>query len=368
MRKNIFILFILVLFLVINQNCYALDNFDREINLYGFGDDYDGDDFLTLYNIRTCYVSIKGIPASEKENIKLTIQDESIAEIQDIIYGSDSNLVITAKIKGKKLGTTDIVASLIYNGINYTSKITTTVHESNYRIFLQRGDNKDMEDTSIKKGENLKLVAILVQGMSSHIGDISSNGAIWSSDNESIVTIDNNGLITAVEAGTATITAKYKTNEGVTIASSYNIEVRNENSETEVARIKFYYDEPGPIMLLNSEEQFGVGLENIPSTEKENIKFKIENENIAKITKIEYDKDLADAIATVKYLSVGKTRIIATLNYNGKTYSASYNLNVSKSIINPNTGIFGSLIILVSGTILALSLFAIAKKRKLFRI
>ena len=70
-------------------------------------------------------------------------------------------------------------------------------------------------------------------------------------------------------------------------------------------------------MLLNSEEKFSVGLENIPKSEKENITFRIENENIAIITKTEYDKSWADAIATVKYLSAGNTKLIATINYNG---------------------------------------------------
>ena len=91
-------------------------------------------------------------------------------------------------------------------------------------------------------------------------------------------------------------------------------------------------------MNLNHEDKFNVGLENIPKTEKENIKFKIENENIAQITKTEYDKSWADAVATVKYLSVGKTKLIATLSYNGKTYSASYDLNVkdsAKSSVKP---------------------------------
>lgn len=332
------LLVVLMIFCTLNINSYATNDQQSEIILYGFGDDYESDNYLTLYNTKTCYVMMQNIPISEKENINLTIQDESIAEVQDITYGDNSNTVITANIKGKKLGTTDIIASLTYNGVNYTSKITTTVHESNYRISLRREDGMNLEDTTIKKSENLKLVAILVYGMSSHVGDISSNGAIWSSNNENIAIVDNKGLVTAVGKGTATITAKYQTNEGVTINASCNIEVKDENNSSGETRIRFYYDEPGPSMALNGEDKFNVGLENIPQTEKENINFKIENENIAKVTKVEYDKGWADAIATVKYLSVGKTKLIATLNYNGKTYSASYDLDITdpiKSPVNP---------------------------------
>ena len=329
------VLVILMIILTFNINSYAANDQQSEIFLYGFGDDYEDDDFLTLYNTKTCYVSIRNIPVSEKENISLTVKDEDIAEIQELVYGDSSNPVITAKIKGKKLGTTDIIASLTYNGSNYTSKITTTVHETNYRISLRREDGLNLEDTSIKKNENLKLYAILFAGMATRVGDISSKGVIWSSNNENVARVDNNGLVTGIGKGTATITAKYQTNEGVTINASCNIEVKDENNSSEESKIRFYYDDPGPSMILNHEDKFNVGLENIPKTEKENIKFKIENENIAQITKTEYDKSWADAVATVKYLSVGKTKIIATLSYNGKTYSASYDLNVKDSTKSP---------------------------------
>ena len=329
------LLVIIMMFCTLNINSYAANDQQSEIFLYGFGDDYEDDVFLTLYNTKTCYVSIRNIPVSEKENISLTVKDEDIAEIQELVYGDDSNPVITAKIKGKKLGTTDIIASLTYNGSNYTSKITTTVHETNYRISLRREDGLNLEDTSIKKNEKLKLAAILFAGMATRVGDISSNGAIWSSNNENVASVDNNGLVTGIGKGTATITAKYQTIEGVTINASYNIEVKDENNSSEEAKIIFYYDDPGPCMNLNHEDKFNVCLENIPKTEKENIKFKIENENIAQITKTEYDKSWADAVTTVKYLSVGKTKLIATLSYNGKTYSASYDLNVKDSAKSP---------------------------------
>ena len=51
-------------------------------------------------------------------------------------------------------------------------------------------------------------------------------------------------------------------------------------------------------------------------------------ERIIEQSKTEYDNSRADAIATVKYLSVGKTKLIATLEYNGNTYSDSCELDV----------------------------------------
>ena len=234
--KNKKIFFLLSILLMISNifciNSYAVDDSQCEIFLCGFGDDYEDDDFLTLHNTRTCYVMMNNIPLSEKENIRLTIADENIAEIQEITYEEKFNPVITAKIKGKKLGTTDIIASLVYNGVNYTSKITTTVRQSNYRIGIEREDDMKLEGTSMKKGEKLKLVTILVSGMAYRVGDISSKGVIWSSNDESVVNVNDNGLVTAIKEGKATITAKYKTPEDEIVTDSCDIEVKGGNDPT----------------------------------------------------------------------------------------------------------------------------------------
>ena len=137
---------------------------------------------------------------------------------------------------------------------------------------------------------------------------------------------------------------------GKIYTDSYDLDVKPINISIG-SKIKFYLDEPGPSMKLDTEEKYSVGLIEIPTSEKENIKFRVENESIAKIIKIEYDKDWADAIATVKYLSAGKTKLTATLDYNGETYTDSYEINVvesnnSESPKNPKTGIKDTFIIL----------------------
>ena len=337
MKKIAIFTLVLLSFFMCNLSPKAEDI--PEIVLYGFGDDYEGDDYLTLHNTKTCYVNIKNIPVSEVNNILLTIGDETIAEIKDISYNTSSNPVITAVIKGKKLGTTNIVASLSLDGTTYTSNIIAmTVHESNYHININREDNS-IEET-INKGEALKLKAILVYGMASHIDDISSNGVTWKSSNESVLKVDNSGLVTAVGVGTADITTEYTTEENVLISSSFTLEVKGNNDTPSNAKIKFFLDEPGPGMTLDYEDKYSVGLVDIPSTERENIKFNVENEDIAKVIKVDYEQEYADAVVTLKYLSTGKTKLIASLDYNGKTYTAEYDIDVKqgKSPENPKTG------------------------------
>lgn len=163
-KKNYFLgLLIFVLaFFTFGVRVYAIPDPDQpEVFLYGFGDDYNDDEFLTLYNTRTCYVALNNIPISERKNVKLTIDNNDIAQIQSITYSDDNHAAITAKIKGKKLGTAHIIASLTYKGITYTSKITTTVRESNYQIILSNDSVANSEKNNImNKNEKWKLKAV----------------------------------------------------------------------------------------------------------------------------------------------------------------------------------------------------------------
>lgn len=226
-RKYFLGLLIFVLaFFTFDVKVFAIPDSDQpEVFLYGFGDDYDGGGFLTPHTPRTCHVALNNIPISERKNVKLTIDNKDIAEIQSITYSDDNHAAITAIIKGKKLGTAHIIASLTYKGVTYISKITTTVRESNYQIILSNDNFKGSQTATIKIKETLKMTAFLVAG-SLHIGDITSKGVVWSSSNEKVLSVNNSGLVTAVGEGTASIIAKYKTEEGVTISNSYKIEVK----------------------------------------------------------------------------------------------------------------------------------------------
>ena len=84
----------------------------------------------------------------------------------------------------------------------------------------------------MNKNEKWKLKAVLVIGMAHRAEDISSKGVIWSSSNEKVLSVNNSGLVTAIGEGTASIIAKYKTEEGVIISNSYKIEVKDNNKKS----------------------------------------------------------------------------------------------------------------------------------------
>ena len=78
---------------------------------------------------------------------------------------------------------------------NYTSKIPIKYCD-------MTGISIGADETTIKVGETLQLKAQTVPLEASVYPDSSA----WSSSDETILKVDQNGLVTAVDAGTATIT------------------------------------------------------------------------------------------------------------------------------------------------------------------
>ena len=142
-------------------------------------------------------------------------------------------------------------------------------------------------------------------------------------------------LVTAINPtpageGKTTITATYNGEN-----SMYEVNVKPKSDE-ENTGIWFGRYEPEPAKILNKEYGFWIYLNNIPDTEKGNIKVTIENEKIAKLTGIdlcnwEDGSGKGIIIANTKLLTLGETKITATLNYNGKTYSDTYEFDVIES-------------------------------------
>lgn len=140
------------------------------------------------YTVKTKNLTIKvketeEIEVSGKEKIlsKLTYssEDKKIAKVDD-----------DGKITGVSIGTTTI-----YVGINgkKSNKITVKVETNKEELVLKE------TDITLSKDETYQLAVKNVLD-----DDIFS----WSSNNENVATVDQEGLITGIHAGTATITVK----------------------------------------------------------------------------------------------------------------------------------------------------------------
>ena len=160
-----------------------------------------------------------------------------------------------------------------------------------------------------------------------NLGDVT-----WTSSDTGIATVDNTGKVTGVSEGKATITAQHDD-----MSDTYEVNVKPEV----YAGIRFRNRIPSnPVNHLNMVESVIIDLNNIHCTEEKNIKFSIEDESIAQIVEI----DLSDVeegygagavSVSVKFLSLGETKMVATLECNGETYTDTRDFYVVDSSYNP---------------------------------
>lgn len=148
-----------------------------------------------------------------------------------VTYSSSDTEVATVNAEtgevtlGSKVGTTTITASFAGNGeysaasASYTLTVeypatTTTLNETAVEL-----DLADDVPTAT-------LVATVKQGE-----DVIENATItWTSDDEEVATVDNNGIVTAVAKGTATITATFSADGYKTSTATCEVTVINSAS------------------------------------------------------------------------------------------------------------------------------------------
>lgn len=198
------------------------------------------------------------------------------------------------------------------------------------------------EKNEVEVDKTLQLYGMIIYGndlydpeypdsMGRYVQEANLSGITWTSSDTSIATVDKTGKVTGISEGKVTITAKYNEEN-----ATYEVNVKPK-SEAEHTGIGFVRSIPEQAKILNKEYGFSLNLYNIPDTEKGNIKVTIDNENIAKLTGIdlcnwEDGSGKGRIIANAKLLALGETKITATLSYNGKTYSDSYDFDVVNSM------------------------------------
>lgn len=118
----------------------------------------------------------------------------------DVVYGSSTGM--TLKYNGGT-GTVSLTATILTtDGVVTTVTKTITVYE------MATGAAVDVENVALEAGQAQKLTASLVGGTES----ISS--VIWASQDTDVATVAADGTVTAVAAGSTTISASVQTREG----------------------------------------------------------------------------------------------------------------------------------------------------------
>jgi uncharacterized protein YjdB len=162
----------------------------------------------------TCLVTVTGeaIPVSsvsvspsslalkvgESRNVTATVLPAD-ATNKAITWSSDNPDVATVnnagKVTGLAVGTATITVSTEDGG--KTATCAVTVYKTTISV---TGVTLDEETLTIKKGESASLTATVLPA------DATNKAVTWSSDNPDVATVDDVGKITALSAGTATIT------------------------------------------------------------------------------------------------------------------------------------------------------------------
>lgn len=165
-------------------------------------------------------VELQNIPITERENVKITIEDESIAKIESYGLWDNDGYFVAISIRGLKEGNTQIIASLAYDGKTYTDSADIKVERSEHKIELVPKNDIG----SIKVNDTVQLNVIFIPATT----ELNEPWhAVWSSSNEKVAKVDNNGLVTAIGEGEAVIVAKLMSTDEI-LTATYNLKVEQE--------------------------------------------------------------------------------------------------------------------------------------------
>ena len=131
-----------------------------------------------------------------------TSSDESVATV-------DANGTVTAV----KEGTATITVKAT-DGSNVSAQCAITVKAP---VVLVEGITLNMTEQTLSAGETLALTATVLPE------NASNKTLAWTSSDESVATVDANGLVTAVKEGTATITVKATDGSEVSASCTINV-------------------------------------------------------------------------------------------------------------------------------------------------
>lgn len=117
------------------------------------------------------------------------------------------------EVKGLKKGTTTVTASFTTaDGQTYSTSADLTVTDSSETV---SGITLTPTAATIQIGKTLQLTATVTPAGTSAVS--------WSSNNEAVATVDQNGLVTGLKAGTATITATATEDSNITATAIISV-------------------------------------------------------------------------------------------------------------------------------------------------
>lgn len=142
---------------------------------------------------KTTLVLLKG----EQGKLVATVAPEN-ATNPEIVWKSSNPSVATVDMNGNvnavASGTTDVIAATIDGTVSVSCLVTVNVNVSAIQL--------SQSSVTIEKGKRIKLIAEVKPN------DATDKKVIWKSNNPNIAEVDDDGNVTAINGGNATITVK----------------------------------------------------------------------------------------------------------------------------------------------------------------
>ena len=165
------------------------------------------------------------------------------SNLNNIAWSSSDTTIATINNQGQLTGLKEgkvTITAINNNSTNFEEEkeaigefeVIKSSDTTNYFLKISSNDNTSLPE-SMKVNDKLQLKVILNSDNESiEPLDVTSKGVTWTSSDEKIVKVTENGLLTAIGKGQATITATYKI-EDKTLTATYSVKV-NESSTTPV--------------------------------------------------------------------------------------------------------------------------------------
>lgn len=162
--------------------------------------------FKDTCKVTVSAIAVKGISISTEE-LTLSVGRRKMltctvtpsdAENKEVIWSSSNPDVVTVSENGlvtaQRSGSAIVTVTTVDGGFTATCKVYAVSHLTDLKI--------ENENYLLKVGETQQIGLILTPE------DANDSTWTWSSDNEAVCTVDENGLITGIGEGTATVTLR----------------------------------------------------------------------------------------------------------------------------------------------------------------
>ena len=227
-KKRKYILFVLILFIIIIMVYIYINESEKNVKLEPTK--VQSEIEVTKINLDKNYVSLE-----YNKSIKLTafISPQN-ATNKKVEWVSSNPSLVTVDNNGnvKAVSNKDATATI-------TVKTSDGKHSASAKVNVIKVENEikatgiklDKNSITLKYGTNTKLVATITPN------NVTNKKVTWSSSNTNLVTVDNNGNISAIGNSSSTVTITAKTSDGKYSASAKVSVIKVEN-EIKAAGIK----------------------------------------------------------------------------------------------------------------------------------